>query len=353
MKFASAPGKVILFGEHAVVYDKLGVSVAAGPERSKVSVYPSSGGYVLDSKQYGRKEKTAAEIAEDMKILESLRQRGEYKKIKEISEHDRLLAGFAVVHEVMKNYGNRVPPFEAQIDCEIPKNLGSSASVFVSLVHAVSNEFGFNMTEEEIGDMANSGDMVAHGMASGIDTHTVVKGGWNTYLKSRPPKVLPLEAELEQGILVVSSGDSAQTLDTVSYLGRLRERRKEDVDRIMERLDGISRAGMKAVLEKDAAGVGRLMYDYYGELRKVDQIEPSGEDKIEFEKPNMREIIEISRKFDGVLGAKPTGGWGGGCVIVFGDVKNLQEKFADAGFGNPFVAELDCEGVREKANPSF
>ena len=350
--FASAPGKVILFGEHAVVYDKLGVSVAAGPKRSRVSVRPSGGCYVLDSEQYGRREKTAAEIAEDMKTLESLRQRGEYKEIKEISKRDKLLASFAVVYEAVKKYGSRVRPFEARIDCDIPKNLGSSASVFVSLVHAVSNEFGLNMTGEEIGDLANLGDMVAHGRASGIDTHTVVKGGWNTYLKSRSPKVLPLEAELEQGILVVSSGDSARTLDTVSYLGRLHERKKDGVDRIMERLDGISKAGMRAVLERDAAGVGRLMYDYYEELRKVDSIESDAGDKIDFETAKMREIVKLSRGFE-ALGAKPTGGWGGGCVIILGDAKNLQEKFADAGFENSFVAELGCEGVREGVNPSF
>lgn len=330
----SSPGKIILFGEHAVVYDKLGISAAAG-KYTEVFINPANDDSVfIKSHNLGLEDKkNKSEILNLVEQIDKSREEGKINEIKDMAKKDKLLPSFHVVGKIMMKYGFKSCSME--INSEVPKNLGSSASVFNGIAKGLSEFLGLNMDREKIGYFANEGDKVVHGTPSGIDAYTIAYGGWNSYRKSEGVK--PLENSLRINLVVADSGESARTGETVSFIKKLKEENPSLVNTIMDKLDIISRNGLEALKNNNIKDVGTLMLRYYQELKKLN-----------ISTPKLDEIIEITAK-NNFLGAKPTGGWGGGsCIVLAKDEKQVSEIiniYKNNGF-NAFAAKLGVEGVK-------
>jgi mevalonate kinase len=110
------------------------------------------------------------------------------------------------------------------------------------------------------------------------------------------------------------------------------------VDQILDRLHNISLQSLDALRERNLEFLGELMLEYYLELKKLN---------ISTEK--LDKIIEIAVK-NKALGAKPTGGWGGGCCIVLArnqkHAEDLIKIYKDNNF-NCFQTKIGVEGVKE------
>ena len=332
----SAPGKVILFGEHAVVYDGLGIATSVG-KRCIVTVTPNEEDNVffeiknLDFK----KSLNENEIFKLFNTVDRLKKEKKFDEIKELQRKEKLSAPFFVIASLMKKYGFK--PVKITDDSEVPKNLGSGSSAFSALALALSKFLGANLTKKEISDLAYEGDVVAHGgTPSGIDSSIVTYGGYIQYKKSEGIK--PLSINFELPLIFVDSGEPAKTNETVSYIRSQREENKEFVDIVLERLNSISFQSLDALKAQNLGLMGELMLEYYLELKKLN---------ISTEK--LDKIIEIAIK-NNALGAKPTGGWGGGCCIVLAKDKKQAEElikiYKENGF-NSFETEIGVEGVKE------
>ena len=146
-----------------------------------------------------------------------------------------------------------------------------------------------------------------------------------------------MDVDFEIPILIVDSGEPAKTSETVSYVRKLRGEDVAFVDSVFEKLDKISRNALSALKLKDLAEFGRLMYEYYSELRKLN-----------ISTDRLDAIIGIARS-SGALGAKPTGGWGGGnCIVLAKDNEHAQKLvgvYKQSGF-EAFSAKLGVEGVK-------
>jgi mevalonate kinase len=333
---ASAPGKVILFGEHAVVYDGLGIAASVG-KRCTAIVTSNEEDYVfleirgLDLKKSLKKN----ELFELYDVVTKLKKENNFDEIKEIQRKEKLSAPFFVIASLMKKYGFK--PVKITDISEVPKNLGSGSSAFSAVALALSKFLGANLTKKEISDLAYEGDIVAHGgTPSGIDSSIVTYGGYIQYKKSEGIK--PLDINFELPLIFVDSGESAKTGETVPYVRSQREESKEFVDTVLERLNNISLQALDALKEQNLGLMGELMLEYYLELKKLN---------ISTEK--LDNIIEIAVK-NNALGAKPTGGWGGGCCIVLAKDKKQAEElmriYDEKGFSS-FQAEIGVEGVKE------
>jgi len=338
MAKTSAPAKVILFGEHAVVYDKLGISAAIG-KYTNVSINSQDVDDVSiksnDLKLENKKNKN--EIFETIQQIDKLREEGKINEIKDMAKKDRLLPSFLVVGKIMMKYGFR--PCSIEIKSEVPKNLGSSASVFNGIAKGLSEFLGLNLDKEKIGCFANEGDKAVHGTPSGIDAYTIAYGGWNSFRKSEGVK--PLDNSLRINLVVVDSGEPARTGETVLFIKKQKEESPSFVNAIMDKLNNISQNGLEALKNNNIKNIGISMLKYYQELKKLS-----------ISTPKLDEIIEISVKND-FLGAKPTGGWGGGsCIVLAKDEKQVNEIiniYKNNGF-NAFAAKLGVEGVHNKMN---
>lgn len=331
---ACAPGKVILFGEHAVVYDKLGIATSVD-KRSFVEVSPQTDKISIRSNNFDL-EKTLSED-ELLKLLEyvkELKKSKNFNKIKELGKNDRLLPSFVVISNLIKKY--RFEPFRVVIDSEVPKNLGSSSSVFSSIALAVSRFLGKELSKEEISKLAYEGDIIAHGgTPSGIDNSIVTYGGYLQYKKSEGVK--PLDINFQLPLIFVDSGEPARTGETVSYVRKQREENEEFVDKVLNNLNDISFESLNALKNQDLESFGKLMLDYYFELRKLN-----------ISTERLDKIVKIAVESK-ALGVKPTGGWGGGCCIVLAknqkQVDELLKVFKKNGF-NSFQTKIGVEGVK-------
>lgn len=331
MVMVSSSGKIILLGEHAVVYDKLGISAAAG-KYTNISINSSNDDSIfIKSNNLGLKDKkNKDEIFKLTEQIDKLREEGKINEIKDMAKRDKLLPSFLVIGKIMMKYGFR--PCSIEIRSEVPKNLGSSASVFNGIAKGLSEFLGLNLDKEKIGCFANEGDKVVHGTPSGIDAYTIAYGGWNIFKKSEGIK--SLDNDLKISLIIVDSGEPARTGEMVASIRKQKEENPSLVDAIMNKLDIISRNGLDSLKSHDLKSIGISMIKYYHELKKLN-----------ISIPKLDEIVEIAIK-NNLLGAKPTGGWGGGsCIVLAKDEKQVSEIiniYKTNGF-NAFAVKLGVE----------
>ncbi|MBW6451652.1 MAG: mevalonate kinase [DPANN group archaeon] len=326
-----SPAKIILFGEHAVVYDKLGIASACGIY-SKVKIKSVDDDFVeIISKDLGLTKKMSLDdLSKIVNMIDDLRAQENIDEIKSMAQEDLLLPSFVVVGKIMQKYGFK--GLNIIISSHVPKNLGSSASVFNAISKGVLE--CLNVTDDTA-FFANEGDKVVHGTPSGIDAYTIANGGWISYRKSIGIKTLNLN--VEPYIVIVDSGDVARTADTVLFVKKRLEEDSVFVNGVMDKLDKISKEGLQALMENDLEGVGQKMTEFYNILRTL-----------EISTPTLDEIVKIAINA-GAFGAKPTGGWGGGTCIVLSKDKKHSEEITDVfkakGF-KAFVAKLGVNGTR-------
>jgi mevalonate kinase len=335
MIITTAPGKVILFGEHAVVYDKLGIASAVD-KRCFITINSSNENNILiDNRGLNLKKAfTEKELAELYEKVEHLKEEKNFDEIREIGKKDKLNAPFFVIANLVKKYGFK--PAKILIETNVPKNLGSSSSIFAALALALSNFMGKDLSKKEISDFSYEGDIIAHGgTPSGIDNSVVTYGGYIKYKKSEG--TIPLDINFKLPLIFVESGEEAKTGETVPYIRRQREENEKFVNKVLDELNKISLQSLDALINQNLELLGELMFDYYFELKKLN---------ISTEK--LDKIVEIAIKSK-ALGAKPTGGWGGGCCIVLAknqrQANDLIKLYKEKGF-NSFQTKIGVDGVK-------
>lgn len=341
MIITSAPGKVILFGEHAVVHYKLGIATSID-KRAYVTVSGGNEEVIIESRNLDlKKSLSEKELIELLKKIEELKDElrdktkaeKAIKKIEKIGK-DKLAPSFFVVAKLAEKFGFH--GLKISIDSEVPKNLGSSSSVFSAITLGTATLLGEKLSKEEIVSITNEGDIVAHGgLPSGIDASIVTHGGYLKYKKSEG--ITPLDISFEIPLLIVDSGEPARTGKTVPYINKLKKEQPKLVEGVLDKLDKISHSGLEAIKLQNLREIGKLMIDYYQELRKLN-----------ISTAKLDQIVQIALSHQ-ALGAKPTGGWGGGCCIVLGkdedQEKELLKIYKERGF-EAFRTKLGGEGIR-------
>jgi len=330
---ASAPGKLILFGEHAVIYGKLGI-VASIDKRCFVRVMPSGSDLQVRSKNYGL-ERTIDEkrLVEFYFRTKSLVDARSYKALTMLSQ-DIFAAPLYVIAQLAVKHGFK--PAVIEIESELRTGLGSSSACFAALALGYSKYLGVEYDLDGISRLAFEGDILAHGgTPSGIDNTITTYGGFLTFRRGEGAK--PLNLSYKPSLVVVESGEDARTSETVSHIRELRERDSKLVDGIMENLEAITLNALDALKAADLETLGKLMIAYYTTLSKLN-----------ISTKKLDEIVELSLKL-GALGAKPTGGWGGGCCIALAKDEihgeELAQRMVKAGF-RAFTTRLGSPGVR-------
>lgn len=280
---ASAPGKIILFGEHAVVYGKHAL-VSAINRRCRVKVEKSS----------------------DFRIKSQLGVTGLDFKI-----HPYVSFAVKRFSEIKKLRGVNI---EIESSIPIGSGLGSSAAVIVATLKALSAEFEVEMSDEEIFEMAKQVEIDVQGRSSGIDPFISVHGG--AWLFPERKKV-----RIPFTFFVINLGEKSTT-EMVSRVAKLRERHPEIVEKIFDVIDSIT---IKASRKLDNMNfVSELIFLNQSMLRAVG-----------VSTPDIDELIAKLQR-DGLY-AKITGAGGGGCI--FGIYAGNKPE-------GSILVECEMEGVR-------
>jgi len=288
-------GKVILFGEHFVVYGLPAIVSALGSRT--VATVERTGGpgfeladHRLESPGY-KKEKFAEQSASLENIFSAM------------------------------GVDPRQTPFRIMLggDLVAASGVGASAASCVAIARALNDEFRLGLSEEEINAIGYEGEKGYHGTPSGIDNTAAVYGGvlrFRRDLQGGPPFFEPVRIRQTFEIVEGDTGVTASTQQVVGDVRRIREEQPEFFAGILLSYEKLVAAATRAIESSGMEELGRLMNENLDLLRKI------GVSSRELET-----LIEIAGA-NGALGAKITGTGRGGLMVALTPGKKSQEKVA-------------------------
>jgi len=296
MGTGSGFGKVILFGEHFVVYGVPGIVSA------------------IDATNDAEVKKTAKGInVKD--VRKAAKGYAEEKRMQQLESIDRILRAMGIDAKTVAFdilLGGTLPGFSG---------LGASAASSVAITRAIAQEFGVILTDERVNQIAYEAEKAYAGTPSGIDNTAATFGGllwFKKNLKDRQNTIEKLHIREPVEIVIGSTGVVANTKAMVEGVTERKQKHPEKYDALFEQAEALALIGREALLQFDLKKVGKLMNDNH---RLLQEIEVSHE-KLDI-------LVEIARK-QGAFGAKLTGGGGGGCMVALTPNQELQERVAEA-----------------------
>jgi len=318
---ASAPAKVILFGEHFVVYGEPAVvlaidkrAYASAQLREDEGIYVNSTDLGVSGLFVGKRFRVERGDGEAQAKLEPVK---------------------GAVEQVLA-LSNRKVGVSVEVRSSIPVavGLGSSAAVAASTVAAVNHLLDLNLSREEIFRLAYEAERSVHGIPSGIDPAISTYGGALLFQRGRG--FTPLEVETDIPLVVGNTGVQRSTGELVASVHRRREQYQSVIDWIIRAGGKTALNAVEALKKGDLPAVGELMNINHALLYALGVSHES-----------LERLVHAARKA-GAYGAKLTGGGGGGCMIALADASSLGrvvEAIELAG-GSAFVAKKTIEGVR-------
>jgi len=306
---ASAPGKVILFGEHFVVY---GVKAILCAVNKRVTV-------------------TAEKIKEEKISIKSDIGDLELELNKPISEINSPLKPFYyLANKIIRNQSTGI---EIKIESDIPlgAGLGSSSACCVAGAAAISKLFS-EKTKEEILELAIEAERTIFKNTSGADCTVCTYGGIIEYEKEKG--FIKIKSEPNFHLIIANSNIKHSTESIVS---KVKQFKNEDTERFSKLCNDES----------------KLIEDVL-QLLKENNIQKLGQKVVQNQKyletlgisnEKLKDMIKIGQESS--FGTKITGAGDGGCVFSLTDESNLENTIN--GFKKKnydcFSVKIDYDGL--------
>lgn len=217
------------------------------------------------------------------------------------------------------------PAIHVEISSTIPaeRGMGSSAAVAVAVARALFAYYDQPLTDEELWDIVQSSEKIAHGNPSGVDAATTSGKQPVFFIRNQPiePVVLALDAYL----VVADTGRTGNTLEAIESVASLMKEGPEAL-LLVEALGECSHQARQALARNEAGLLGDVMNQAHTYLQRLGVSDEA-----------LDHLVKIAQQA-GALGAKLTGGGRGGCMIAL--TQTAQEAKAVA-------AALQAAGARE------
>jgi len=305
---AHAPGKVILLGEHAVVYGRPAVAAPVRDVQAMAVVedaLPGSGVTI---------------VAEDLNRTFSLFDAPRDDPLRVIVSATLSRLGMGVRVDLKITVSSTIP---------VARGLGSGAAVSTAIVRALAQHRGRWLTSRAVSDLVFETEKIHHGTPSGID-NTVIAFEKPVYFVR--DKVMDIFWVGEPFQLVIGdTGVASPTRVAVEDVRAAWERDQERYDEIFDEIGTLAHMGRGAIETGDVEAMGRLM-DANQELLRL----------IGVSSPELEGLIEAARQ-GGALGAKLSGaGRGGNMIAVMTPetVGQVSMMLRMAGAKNVIVTEV-------------
>jgi len=273
-------GKIILLGEHAVVYGRHAIA-APIPLAIQAHVERDRDGVNLIIPRWGVEQRFHKHAEKQHSFEKSL-----------AMIFDRL---------GLQNESMRIEIFP-----NVPRamGLGGSAAIAVATIRALDRCFELGLTNEQVNELAFESEKIAHGTPSGIDNTLSVYGQAMLFRAGDEPLRKVVEIPREIRLVIGISGIESLTAATVARVRKARGAYPELYEEIFDQIDSLVLQGVDALAQHRLETLGELMNVCQGLLNAM-----------QISCWELEEMIQIARRH-GALGAKLTGGGGGGSMIA-------------------------------------
>ena len=280
---AAAPGKIILFGEHAVVYQRPAIAVPVTQVMVEVMITS-----LIDSRI------NTVFIQSPNIGLES--------EIKDLSEQHPIKFAILSVCRLLKV--TDIPPCTIHIHSTIPvaSGLGSGAAITVALLRAFSAFLGNPLTNDQVNNLTFEVEKIHHLTPSGIDNSVITYGKPVFFVKGKPLETF--EVARPFSIIIGDTRISSPTAITVGEVRQAWEAAPQTYENIFDNIKDIVLQARQAIETGNIILLGKLMNLNHACLCKIN-----------VSSPELERIISASLA-SGALGAKLSGSGRGGNMIA-------------------------------------
>jgi mevalonate kinase len=286
---SEAHSKLILVGEHAVVYGKPAIAIPF-PLKVRAVIENSSGAIMFQSDIYSGS-------VDSMPI-----------KMKGIT---------ACIKETLSNLNQPLEGLYIRIDSAIPfgRGLGSSAATAIAIVRSLFSFYGQKLSQKKLVSLVHMAETYAHGNPSGIDMAAELSEYPIWFQKGKEP--VPLRATRPLHIVVADTGRTGDTHTAVENVKKKYLVERTKVQKSLNEIERIVAEAKDALINGDIFLLGKLLDRNQEELITLGVSDYY-----------LNELVKRAKNA-GALGAKLTGGGLGGCMMALADSEEKAKLIAD------------------------
>jgi mevalonate kinase len=307
MTSASAPGKIILFGEHAVVYGRPAIAVPIHSIRATATITPRAApGIFLDARDLGQSY-ALADAARDDPLGAIIR-----ATLQHLRQNENLSLSISITSTI-----------------PLARGMGSGAAVSVAVARALSKHLARDLSNAEISALAFEVEKLHHGTPSGIDNTVIAFEQPIYFVRGQPIETLKVGTPLL--FAIADTGVPSPTKVAVGDVRRAWGQDRARYENLFDEVGVIVRETRTRLAAGDVEALGLLMNRNQELLREIG-----------VSSPEIEQLIRAA-EVGGARGAKLSGAGRGGNIIALIDTDvraRVERALLDAGAVRVIVTEV-------------
>ncbi|GBG96471.1 mevalonate kinase [Lactococcus termiticola] len=298
----SAHAKLILIGEHSVVYGQPAIALPVKILKTTVTISQIRRGQYIENNEFRRRLDLMGDEFEGVRQL---------------------------ILRLLKHFKSSELQFSLEIDSNIPlgRGLGASAALATAITRAFYDFFEEELSEKSLLAYANFSENITHGRSSGIDVATVNSERPLWFIKGEA--VEGFDHEFTGFLVIGDSGIHGYTSQAISVVSEKLSEVKLEAEASIEKLGQLAKETKDCLMNNSMACLGEVMSEAHEKLVNLG-----------VSHPRLDALVQTAMA-NRALGAKLTGSGLGGVMVALAkneeDAIHISQKLLKSGAKNTWI----------------